>query len=228
MQNNFNEKDFKIMLREPVKRIDFLFGEMWKIALNSAIDYSKSVNELNKKKLAYETLKEPFHELMIKQRDRCKKCSKKCYENTKNVIDVDRYMSKIYDIEALPQLLRRPTAENYLLLHLIYDYTMLFNNFLVQQKLTKKLTAQVTREYYGSLIRFIQNECIKGCSYACIRLHKDNGYCNLCVLIDEALPCPIKKQISYKKVGVEKITRCSRLEESIKNDLIARQIIQKF
>lgn len=209
MFTNIQEKELNIILKEPVRRIDYFFVELCEVATSYAVNITKSISEYEEKDFPYDKIKKCFFELMLEQRLKCKKCSDKCYQKQHKKMDDESYQSKIVYEEFVPKVLKKPLFENYLMHKLIYAYTKAFHEYLLTYT-QERLANEVITDFYLLTIAFVNDQCIKGCAYRCFRQANSSGYCSLCSNISEALPCPLKKQISFEEIGMNRLPKCER------------------
>ncbi|MEG1476000.1 MAG: hypothetical protein RSC10_09675 [Longicatena sp.] len=206
-----NSKDLMMFLEQPITRLSVFEAESVDAILVMCADAFPKLEKEFAVSIDFPTFKYQLLKTMGEFLSKCKECEHECLKNPRKRIDDSRYEKNHIVLSAWPKHLQKQNAENYFIIEYVLTYADILYRYLLDAKLPKEFAHRLSENAFLQLAKWIDDNCIKKCEYACIRRSESNGYCTLCSYMIQPLACPKKNEISYQQLRLsEEDIQCKR------------------
>lgn len=206
-----NSKDLMMFLEQPITRLSVFEAESVDAILVMCADAFPKLEKEFAVSIDFPTFKYQLLKTMGEFLLKCKECEHECLKNPRKRIDDSRYEKNHIVLSAWPKHLQKQNAENYFIIEYVLTYADILYRYLLDAKLPKEFAHRLSENAFLQLAKWIDDNCIKKCEYACIRRSESNGYCTLCSYMIQPLACPKKNEISYQQLRLsEEDIQCKR------------------
>lgn len=134
-------------------------------------------------------------------------------ENPRQHVDEERYIKNHIKLPLWPKRMQKNNAENFFLMEYILTYADILFRYLLDAGIPKERANLLATNALDQLALWVDDNCIRKCSYECIRRSTSPGYCTLCSYMIQPLACPKKQEVTLRQLGMqEEDVKCMRRE----------------
>ena len=197
-----NQNDIRLFITYPITRASVFVIETVDAAL---VMCDGAFQKLNAEgiRVDFPTFKYQLLKNMYEFMDRCVRVHEDLFNESHRLVDEKRYQALGIRRQDWDEKLQKPTAENFIIMQYCLAFAKTLHLYLLDCGADQAFAKHFAWQGSQALAKWIIENCIKKCQYACLRRAYSNGYCNLCTFMVSPLPCPRKNEISFQQVGME-------------------------
>lgn len=208
-----NSKDLMMFLVQPITKLAVFEAETVDAALIMCADAFPKLETEFQVTIDFPTFKYQLLKTMSEFLAKCEDCEHECLRNPRKRMEEERYARSHIVRSVWPVHMQKTNAENFFLMEYTLTYADILYRYLLDAGIAQEIAHPLAQNALQQLAKWIDNNCIKKCHYACIRSSESSGYCTLCSFMIQPLACPKKQEVSYRQLMLnEEDVRCMRGE----------------
>lgn len=198
-----NSKDLMMFLAQPITKLAVFEAETVDAALIMCAEAFPKLEKEFEVVIDFPTFKYQLLKTMSEFLFRCKDCEHECLKMPRKRVEEERYTRNHIVPSVWPSHMQKNNAENYFLMEYTLTYADILFRYLLDAGIAQEVAHPLAQNALQQLAKWIDDNCIKKCKYACIRRSEASGYCTLCSFLIQPLACPKKQEVSYRQLMLE-------------------------